>query len=442
MNSLKERMLAEIEKIAIIDTHEHIMSESDRKEYAVDFSYLFAHYNSSDLISAGMSPGLLESVRFPLRRFREKLNRLFRSGMSLVDPENESMSLEQRWEALEPYWEAIRFTAYGRWTLHALKDLFGVEDLNRDSYRQLSEAVADSRKPGWYRHVLKEKANISRSIIDLGTTEVDREFFSPVIRMDHFIAVADRADLDYLEKESDMSIHSLADLEHALRESLAKHVSNGAVGLKSGLAYCRTLKYEKVTHHEAEVVFNQIFSHLGEGPSWSEAKPLQDYMMHRVIRAAIDAGLPIQIHTGLQEGNENRIINSNPTQLIDLIIEYREAKFDLFHGGYPFIHEWVSLAKNFANVYPDMCWMYIISPTVSGRLIHELIETVPANKILGFGGDSLHVEGAYAHSRLARQVISNALVEKVESAYFSEEEAIKLAERILKDNAAALYNLC
>jgi len=207
------------------------------------------------------------------------------------------------------------------------------------------------------------------------------------------------------------------------------------------LAYARTLKFDKVTKHEAETMFNRIARHLGEGPDFTDAKPLQDYMMHQAIQATIDAGLPMQIHTGLQEGNENIVTNSNPTHLINILIEYREGKFDLFHGGYPFMHEWVSMAKNFANVYADLCWVHIISPEIGRRLLHELIETVPGNKIMAFGGDAVTVEIAYGHSVMARKVVTRTLSEKVAEGYLDEQEAIILSRRILRDNPATLFDL-
>jgi len=164
-------------------------------------------------------------------------------------------------------------------------------------------------------------------------------------------------------------------------------------------------------------------------------------MMHQVIRAVIETGLPLQIHTGLQEGNENIITNANPTHLINLFIEYREAKFDLFHGGYPYVHEWATLAKNFANVYADLCWVHIISPGIGRRLLHELIETVPSNKIMAYGGDAITVEMAYGHARMARQVVARVLSEKVTEGYLNENEATALARKILRDNPADLFRL-
>lgn len=441
MDQINQRIKSEVEAVSLIDTHEHIMPEVERDQYAVDFGYLFAHYNTSDLVSAGMPPRLMEAVRLPMHRYRLVHIKRMRLRRFIPQPEREDMSLEERWQAVEPYWEAIRNTAYAKMTLIAVKELFGVDDLNRGTYQQLSQAIADSRRPGWYRHVMKEKANIALSILDAQMTDVDRELFAPVMRLDHFIAVQSRQELVALEEEAGMAIHSLDDLVKAMRAVLEKYLASGAVGIKSGLAYDRILQYDKVCRSEAEAAFNLIASHLGEGPSWLEAKPLQDYMMHQVIRAAIEAGLPLQIHTGLQEGNENIITNSNPTHLINLFTEYREAKFDLFHGGYPYVHEWATLAKNFANVYADLCWVHIISPEVGRHLLHELIETVPSNKIMAYGGDSITVEMAYGHSHMARQVVTRVLSEKVADGYMKETEAIVLARRMLRGNPAALFKL-
>jgi len=441
MNQSNERVKTEVENISLVDTHEHIMLESERDECAEDFSYLFAHYNSSDMISAGLSPQMMEAIRLPLRQVRIETYRRRKARRFIPEPERTDMSLDERWQAMEPFWEMIRNTAYARQTLITIRDIFGVEDLNRNTYHQLSEAIARSRKPGWYRYVLREKANIAVSIVDVQSLEANREFFVPAMRLDHFIGVQSRIDLGVLEGESEMAIHSLDDLVKSMHTVLKHYKEKGAVAVKSALAYNRVLKYEKVTRHEAEIVFNRIARHLGEGSSWLESKALQDYMMHQVIRAAIENELPIQLHTGLQEGNENIITNSNPTHLINLFIAYREAKFDLFHGGYPYIHEFATLAKNFANVTADITWLPIISPEIARQLLHELIETVPGNKIMAFGGDSMTVEMAYGHAMMARQLVTRVLSEKIAEGYLNEDEAVVLARRMLRDNPASLFKL-
>lgn len=100
-----------------------------------------------------------------------------------------------------------------------------------------------------------------------------------------------------------------------------------------------------------------------------------------------------------------------------------------------------SLAKNFQQVYIDLCWLYIISPSYSKRYLHEWLETVPAGKIMAFGGDYHNVENVYGHLLFAKEIITGVLTEKVRDQYFSEEEALKIASMILHDNAVDLFQL-
>ena len=416
-SALRERLLAHVQDIRIVDTHEHLVPEADRVAQPADFFTWFAHYASSDLVSAGMSGDDLQFVRD--------------SGKPLLE----------RWQRLAPHWEHAKTTAYGRALIIAARELYDVPEITGATVEALSSRIAEANKPGLYRWVLKEKSGIDLSIIDVGTTDVDREFFAPMVRLDDFIGVTNRGALDGLERRTSVAIHSLDDLLRALDAAFDQAVAGRAVGVKSGLAYSRILQYDKVTRADAERLFVRLFAGLGHGLSWSEAKSLQDFVMHEVVRRCIQYHLPMQIHTGLQEGNANIITNANPAHLTNLFLEYREARFDIFHGGYPYCRELAALAKNFPNVYVDMSWLNVISPAVSRRMLDEWIETVPANKIFAFGGDYLFVEGVYAHQRLARDVVSRVLSAKVEDGYLTEDEAHELAIKLLRTNPAKLYHL-
>ncbi len=97
--------------------------------------------------------------------------------------------------------------------------------------------------------------------------------------------------------------------------------------------------------------------------------------------------------------------------------------------------------NTYKDVYIDMCWMHIISQSASKMYLGEWLETVPSNKIFAFGGDYQTVEGVYGHSVIARQNITEVLAKKVKKGYFTEEQAIAVAKRILRENALELYKL-
>ncbi len=408
--------------MAIFDTHEHLWHEDVRLKKRVDFFLLFSHYTDSDLVAAGMSP------------------------KAVVDLQNPDIPLEKRWNDFAPYWPFTRSTGYGRCMLIAARDLFGIEEINERTYGALSERISSANKPGWFERVLKEKAKIDVSILDDLTTtrgeplKPNPRFFKIVTRLDYIISAHEKEDLEHIEKVTGVAIGSLADLEKALGQAVEKGRREGLAGIKTGLAYERSLHFEKVSREAAGRTFEKLFtSRSAKAADESERKPLEDYLMHKVIQQAAEHHLPVQIHTGLQAGNRNNIAWTNPSHLSEILNEYPQVRFDLFHGGYPYGGELCTLAKNLPNVYPDLCWLHIIAPGVAKRALHELIETVPANKILGYGGDFFHVEGAYAHAQMARATTAEVLAEKVEQGYLKEDEAAGLMDRILYRNGKELF---
>ena len=415
---LIEALLEEIDKIELIDTHEHFPAhEKENFEKPVDFAKVFEGYASNDLVSAGMTQ---------------------KDAELLCDA---SVPEEKRWKLIKPFWQAIRTTTYGRVPLIIARDLYEIDDINDRTYKRLSEKVKALYKPGLYKKVLRDKAKIEISINDKWITDADREFLAPVQHFHNYVVVRNRETLDLVEKENNVRIHTLDDLEKALEKNFIKCVKEKIVGVKCTQAYLRILRFDKVPKADAERLFNRIFSHLVEGLNWEEAKPLQDYMFHKVVRLAIEHKLPIQIHTGIQAGNANIITNANPAHLINLFLEYSEAKFDIFHAGYPYSSELAVIAKNFPNVYPDMSWMHAIGAYPARRILSEWIDTVPNNKIFGFGGDYSFVEGAYAHSRICRENVAMVLAEKIEENHLSEDEALLIAKNILRDNPGRLFKL-
>src|SRR5512138_2531529 len=128
MSELRERLRQAVQQIQLVDTHEHLLSEEERNRAALDFGYLFPHYASSDLISSGMPPAVLETVRSTARPvLTERMARIgwIRKPAPFAAPSQPDASLDERWAALAPYWSRIRNTGYGTCLRIAIRDLFG-----------------------------------------------------------------------------------------------------------------------------------------------------------------------------------------------------------------------------------------------------------------------------------------------------------------------------
>jgi len=412
-------VLANIEDIPVIDSHEHLYPESERVARDTDVLEMIDSYVIGDLHAAGCPPDVAEKI---------------------VDPKGE---IAPRCELLAPYWPKIRNGSYARMWTRTLKDLFDCHEMSAAALTDASNKMRQAKQPGWYKEVLKERCNIAISVLDNSDvgTDCDRELFVPDIRATQFIEAHTKQQLEELSADTNLAIHTLDELVTATQNYIRQAHTEGAVALKVGHAYRRTLQHDKVTYAEAERLFNRIFDHLGEGLSWAEAKPLQDYMLHKCVQAAMENDMSIIFHTGLHADGNNIVTNTNPTLLTNLFLEYKQARFDLFHAGYPYARECGVLAKYFPNVWADLAWMHIISAGGTRQILRDWLDLVPANKILGFGGDVRHVELVYGHLYEARRNIAQVLAERVERGDDTMDEAIDIAQFLLHDSAAEAFNL-
>lgn len=418
----EQRIKAFVNNLRIVDTHEHLQNpKAFEKGGMNDFSLLLHHYSDDDIKSGGMSLGNFNAL--------------------LTD----SLSVEQKWTLLKPHWEGASNTAYCRNVLLAISNLFGIDDLNQQTVVPLSNRIKEEyRTPDhWFNTVLKEASKIDFIVID-GS---DRSFGNPTMiryakRMDQFIFIHGYRDVQKIAQQAGQTVQSLDDLMGVMRKEFKKAMGEGVVAFKSGLAYHRSLDYIETDRQTAQKIFDRMKTQgNAHQMSTAAAKPLQDFLMHTLLAMVNDAEMPFQFHTGLQAGNGNDIRQTNPAPMYNLFMKYPNVKFILFHGGFPYGGEFGTMAKYFRNVYLDLCWLYIISPSYAAHYLNEWLELVPVNKIMAFGGDFHNVEGVYGHQLFARAVIAEVFTRKVASGYFNEEEAYRFAKMILRDNAIRILRL-
>jgi len=273
----------------------------------------------------------------------------------------------------------------------------------------------------------------------------DREFFRNAYPIDALVFPQTGEGVRSVGEEAGITITGFEDWLEASETLLDRALESGAVALKSGLAYQRTLYYARVTKSGAESSFNELFKTIHAGTYlpqiFSTGKELQDYMMHYLLKLAGKRNLTIQFHTGIQEGNGNYLSHSDPTLLTNLFLEYPDVDFDIFHMGFPYQSAVGVFAKNFHNVFIDMCWAHILSPTASIDALASWIDSVPVNKISAFGGDYLFVDGVYGHQHLARENVSKALARKVEEGVIDLERASEIAGLVFYENPLKIFKL-
>lgn len=424
--SLRQGILSALEEVRLVNTHEHIIPEAERVSQHVDFFTLAGHYAINDVISAGLPPDSLALVR------------------------DEKASAGERWRAFEPFWKQARFTGYGQSLQIAMRDIYGIEEVSGTTLSTINDRIRGQNKPGLYQKILIDRAKIRFSVLDDYWNPVpvkpDARFFVYARKFDRFVTPGTRGNVEELERITDVSITSLAGLKRAMEKSFQQSLAAGMVAVKSTLAYRREILYAEVDQADAERAFKALMAGervMPKGFRQRVKRPfrqMEDHLFHHLIQLADAHNIPVQIHTGLHAGNGNFITNSNPTLLTNLFFLFPKVKFDLFHLSYPYQGELSILAKLFPNVHVDFCWAHIISGSLSRRALHEMMETVPINKIFGFGGDYRYPELSYAHAKMARRNITQVLTEKVESGFCTEDEALEIGRMLLHDNPAQLFS--
>jgi hypothetical protein len=391
----------------------------------VDFFTLAGHYVIDDLSAAGLPAEDRQRMEKP------------------------DVPVKDKFRAFNEYWRYAKSTGYGEALRIAIRDIYGIAEISERTIDRINAAIRERNKPGLYRDVLKKRSRIRYAINDeywqAKPAGVDPEFFLLARKFDSFVGPITREGLQRLESLAEMEIPDLAALKRAMESHFAAGIKFGMVTAKSTIAYQRDLHFEITTAADAAADLQKL--KRGEGVVTDEHqrldrrpfRALSNHMFHHLVQLCEAHEIPMQIHTGMQAGNGNYIEHTQPSKLTNLFLRYPRAQFDVFHIGYPYTSEATALAKMFANVCVDYCWMHIISPSAARAALHEMLDSVPANKIFGFGGDYRYPELSYAHLVMAKRNITRVLAERVEGGACTEIEAVQTAKWLLHDNPARLF---
>ena len=409
-----------IDEIKVIDTHSHQGMPWKKKHNLFDAG-LYLH---ADLRSAGM-PEYPDSL----------------------DTEHNA---EKFWEHTEEYLRFCRAGSYYAQFINNYKILYGLEKphLGKTEFIEYS-AIMDER----YKHYASwldscyKKLNIELMFTDrlwqAFDANVEEPYFGYVCRIDQLILQAhnfailnrvnDSSALELLQKE-EIEISNLQAYLNYVDAVLETIVQNNVLALKIGLAYHRSLDFEKVDYSTAENIF------LQSKFSDSDIKILQDFLVFHIVKKAAEYDLPIQIHTGYLHGNYGWLDRGHPMKLMALIHHNPRTRFVLFHGGYPWTGDFIILGKNRQNVFLNLVWLPQLSRTKAISALHEIMDAVPYNKI-DWGGDVGNIDVAAGSLDLGKEVMATVLAERMDKGWMTEEVAKDVARRIFRENAIDIYHL-
>jgi hypothetical protein len=408
-----------LDDAAVFDTHDHLRPPAYFEQpmtVAGLFrnTYLAKATRTADGSPAGMSPRLV--------------------------PEGETDS----WEATRAIVDRVKLTSYYRWLLRGLIELYDLPgtELTAESWEILAaELPRRYRDPGWSAAVL-DRARIKAVIWDPfwepGTWTGHDPRLMPSLRISSSLVAFHPDSNDYggsnvirdWAEHFDVDIASLADLELLIDRLIARNIGAGCRSLKSPIAYDRTL----ATGPGPRRMASRTFGTKPAAVSPAKRRAFGDYIIRFYLDRAREHGLVFQVHTGLA-----RLTGSNPLLLLNLLEEYPGVVFDIFHGGYPWVHEVGALAQNYPNVRLNLTWLPQLSTEAAVLALKEWLQVVPQSDRITWGADCWTVEEMYGALLGAKHVIARALSELVEDDYIGLDDAVSAASSILERGGSSIY---
>ena len=331
--------------------------------------------------------------------------------------------------------DAVGTRSYFVWLEKALMALYGIKKrLDADTWETYDQAIRQAhRDKGWHLRILRDKCGYQAVFQDSfwqpGDDNGHPDLFKPVYRVNSLFYGYNRTTRDHngnnfqvLQNQQTQDIDEYISLvDRVLRE---KHQA-GCPMLKCALAYDRSLSFGTGTREEAQKA-------MKDDPDETDVRAFQDYVFVKIIELAAELSMPVQIHTGL-----GLMMGSDAMQLQPLIARHPGTTFVLMHGGYPWTGDIAGLTHNYPNVWADLCWLPLISPAASRRLLHELMDVCNADRVV-WGCDTLTGEESYGARLAFLEVLSEVLYERVEAGMMRKRDAGRYARAVLHGNAAGI----
>jgi len=252
----------------------------------------------------------------------------------------------------------------------------------------------------------------------------------------------------YLDESGVKAIPPTLDeyLQKVVFPTLQRQKQAGAVAVKFEAAYLRALDFAPAPHDAAAAVYRQSVG--GPTPAAADYKTLQDFLFHEIAAEAGRMGLAVHIHTGAGCGQFFNDPGSDPMLLSAVFNDpsLRKTNFVILHGGSPFNRNVTTLLVK-PNVFVDTSVLEVLfSPAELARIMRPWLEVMPERILYGsdsgnFGAGMEWQETNWLATNQFRKALAIVLSDMVSDGTITMPRAKEIAERVLRGNAAELYQL-
>lgn len=221
------------------------------------------------------------------------------------------------------------------------------------------------------------------------------------------------------------------------KEQIRQH---HAVGLKSVIGYHTGLFVNHVSDEKAKDGYDKYLS--GKYTEEDE-KNLRDYMIPIAMDICKETDLPMQFHSGIGAAPMCNMNKMNPMGLYNLMNDSRykgQVKMILLHAGYPWTSLTGLLVNNFSHVYSDWSSMGYTAHTATYRMILQMLEMAPTNKVMYASDTGGYPETMWFTPVYFKEQLAKALEKYIADGIMTYDKALQISANICYKTAERVYS--
>lgn len=425
LQTLRERLFAELDALVLVDPHTHISPLAPAASTLADL--LGYHYYTELAHSAGMPKNQIEQ---PGLDPKEKVGRLV--------------------ERLAPLDNTIQYS----WLIELAQEFFGfdAERLTPDNWEPLYDrAAATMQRPDWPAEVLKKsglRGVFLTNDFDDPLHGFDRGVYVPCLRTDDLVFHLGRPEVrQRLERCTVGNIHDAASLRTAIGQRFDHFTRAGAKACAISLP--PSFAPGPVGPAEADAAVQAAWR--GERLDDDQSTALSKFVFWTLAEFCAEFRLPFDLMIGVNravyaagvyQGQDLFDSRVSLIQYQQLFNAFPQVTFPISVLASVTNQELASYSWIFPNVVTNGHWWYSNTPPFIEHDLAARLEAVPQTKQIGYYSDMYKLEFGLPKFRMYKRILAKALAERfVIDRGWSETRALELGRQVLRDNTQQIFHV-
>jgi glucuronate isomerase len=422
-NQLQQRILAELEKIVLIDPHTHINPHAPASKTLADI--MGYHYYTELAHSA---------------------------GLDRLDIEDSGLDPKEKVGRIVGQLDALDNTIQVSWLLEMCDAFFDFEEdaITADNWEPLYDRAAEKMAAAdWEAQVLRlsglEQVFLTNDFDD-PLEGFDTRLYVPCLRTDDLVFhLTKAATRSRLAEATGIEVADAKSLEAGLGKLFEHFTGRGARACAISLP--PDFEPISVDQSAADPVLGAIAS--GRELSSDDAKIASQFAFWTLAGLCAEYRLPFDLMIGVNRGVykdgvfQGQDLFDQRTSLIQyrkLFNAFPQVTFPISVLAESSNAELVAYSWIFPNVVTNGHWWYSNIPTYIETHCRSRLEAVPRNKQIGYYSDMYKLEFALPKFGMYRRILAGLLARDfVVTRKWSEERAVDLGRQVLRGNVERVF---